>query len=56
MVYKNKCEVKYHKLTAKVKKMELIGQIHMKKVYGPSGAVMEILAMLDFHPTSLSCC
>ena len=52
----NKCEVKYHKLTAKVKQMELIEQIHMKKVYGPLAAVMAILAMLDFHPTSLSCC
>ena len=54
MVFKNKCEVKYHKLTAKVKKKELIGQIHLKVAYDPSAAVMAILAMLDFHFTYLS--
>ena len=30
LVYKHKCEVKYHKIEAKVKKMELIRRIHLK--------------------------
>ena len=30
MMYTHKCEVKYHKIEAKVKKMELIGRIHLK--------------------------
>ena len=36
--------------------MELSGLIHMNVAYGPSAAVMAILAMLDFHLTSLSYC
>ena len=41
---------------SKVKKMELIGRIHLTVEKGPWAAVMAMLAMLDFCLTSLSCC
>ena len=56
MTYKHKCEDKYHEIEAKVKKMKLTEQIHLKVANGLSATVMEILAMLDFYLTSLSCC
>ena len=43
MAYMNKYEVKYHKPTAKVKKMEIIGRVHLKVAYGPPAAVMAII-------------
>ena len=49
MMYKYKCENKYHEIEAKVKKMQLIERIHLKVAYGPSATVMAILAMLDFY-------